>query len=332
MSDAARIEEVTSDWIVRREGEAWSDADEAALQAWLDESMAHKAAFWRMEHGWGAADRIGALGDMRSSTSNRVLTRRGATSAPWVIGASAIAAAVTLTVGLALHSRSIDPPVVGGSVALRTSVGGQRAVTLRDGSHIELNTATVLRTSEGSDGREVWLDRGEAFFDIAHRAGRPFVVHAGLRKVTVLGTRFSVRRDRDMVTVAVVSGRVRVDGGRLGADRSKAGSRAAVIGEGDIAIAQARGMLVAVAAPANVEAMTAWREGLLVFDHTRLGDAVADFNRYTTRPIRIDDPRTAEIRIGGAFRIDNSTGFLKLLHSAYGLTIRPEKDHIVVDP
>ncbi len=65
-----------------------------------------------------------------------------------------------------------------------------------------------------------------------------------------------------------------------------AGTRSAVIGQGDIAYAQSHGTLVALAAPARVEAMTGWRDGLLVFDNQRLGDAVADFNRYTNRPIR----------------------------------------------
>ncbi len=329
MSRAALIEEAAARWIVRRAGDDWSPADEQALTAWLDEHMAHRASFWRLEHGWNEADRIGALG--RRGPSRRPLRRfltglAVARTRPVLTGA--LAATLAMTVGLgsyAWRAARVDPTPAR-TIALRTSVGAQRTVALGDGSRIELNTATLLRTTERPDGREVWLDRGEAFFDIAHRADRPFVVHAGPRTVTVLGTRFSVRRDGDTVTVAVSSGRVRV------ADTvPSAGSRAALIGAGDIAITQPQGTLVAVAAPARVEAMTAWRDGMLVFDDMRLAAAVAEFNRYTNRPIRIDDPQTADIRIGGAFRTDNSDNFLSLLHSAYGLTIRTEPDRVVVE-
>lgn len=323
MTRAAIIEESAARWIVRREGEDWSAADEQDLAAWLDEGMAHRAAFWRLQHGWNEADRIAALGDLPPAPTARALRR-------WPALAGAIAATLAMVIGLggyAWRSATVDgaPPQ---TIALHTPVGGQRTVSLDDGSRIELNTATLLRTTERPGGREVWLDRGEAFFDIAHRADHPFVVHAGSRTVTVLGTRFSVRREGEKVTVAVVSGRVRVDD----ATHDGTGGRAAVIGAGDIAFVRPHATLVAVASPAHVGNLTAWRDGLLVFDHARLADAVADFNRYTTRPIRIDDPRTADIRIGGAFRVDNSAGFLDLLHSAYGLTIRSEADKIVVEP
>ncbi len=330
MSRAAVIEETAARWIVRRAGDGWSVADEQDMTAWLDESMAHRAAFWRLEHGWNEADRIGALGSRLPP--GRPLRRLGARLAIPRAGpvlSGAIAATLALAVGLGFYAWQIVPvaPVPVRTVALRTHVGAQRSVVLGDGSRIEMNTATLLRTTERPGGREVWLDRGEAFFDIAHRTDQPFVVHAGARTVTVLGTQFSVRRDGDTVTVAVLSGRVRV------ADAvPTASSRAALIGAGDIAITKPQGTLVAVAAPARVEAMTAWRDGMLVLDNVRLADAVADFNRYTTRPIRIDDPRTAEIRIGGAFRINNSDSFLDLLHSAYGLTIRTEPDRVVVEP
>ncbi len=145
--------------------------------------------------------------------------------------------------------------------------------------------------------------------------------------MTVLGTRFTVRRDGEKVTVAVLSGRVRVADAAAGTE-----ARAAVIGRGDIAYAQAHGTLVALAAPARVDAMTGWRDGLLVFDNQRLGDAVADFNRYSTRSIRIDDPAVADIRIGGTFQIRNSAGFLNLLHTAYGLKVRSTGDEILIGP
>jgi len=52
------IEEQAALWVMRREEPGWSSFDEAALDDWLDQSDLHKAAFWRLEHGWRRADRI----------------------------------------------------------------------------------------------------------------------------------------------------------------------------------------------------------------------------------------------------------------------------------
>ena len=49
-------------FIMRRDEPGWSETDAAELKAWLDESMAHKAAYWRLVHGWEQAGRIAALG------------------------------------------------------------------------------------------------------------------------------------------------------------------------------------------------------------------------------------------------------------------------------
>ena len=58
LMSAREIEQQAALWLVRREEPEWTAADEAMLAAWLEESMAHKAAFWRLEFGWREADRI----------------------------------------------------------------------------------------------------------------------------------------------------------------------------------------------------------------------------------------------------------------------------------
>lgn len=333
MTRANDIEETAAYWVARQDGDDWSEQDAVALQSWLDTHLGHKAAFWRLRHGWATADRVRALGFQRVEPRPR--PRRARSWPAWAsdrrIIASATATAASLLLVASIGIFASRPDDTGGAasahVLVQTQVGAQRTIALQDGSQIKLNTATVLRAATGTTGREVWLDKGEAYFDIAHRPEHPFVVHAGVHTVTVLGTRFTVRREGQRVTVAVLSGRVRIDDETPGLS-----TRATVIGQGDIAYAQSHGALVALAAPERVEAMTGWREGILVFENQRLGDAVADFNRYTNRPIRISDPAVANIRIGGTFEISNSARFLDLLHSAYGLEIRPDGDSIIIEP
>lgn len=88
-----------------------------------------------------------------------------------------------------------------------------RVVTLPDGSSIVLQQHSRISYPSAFDGpkREVYL-AGEAFFEVAKNAEKPFFVYANELVTKVLGTSFSVRAYADSATVdvAVKSGKVSV--------------------------------------------------------------------------------------------------------------------------
>jgi transmembrane sensor len=308
MSPAREIETVAASWLMRREEPHWSHDDEAQLQAWLDESHAHKAAFWRPEYGWRAADRIRALGPAPAGFEPK---RRAAVRGWQQFAIAASVAALALAIPGALYFTSSAPASVSN---YQTPLGGHQQVALVDGSTVELNTATAIRTAVSKARRDIWLDKGEAFFSVRH-LGVPFVVHAGPRTVTVLGTKFSVTRDGDQVRVAVIEGRVRVSDANT-SERSPT----ATITRGDILQAQGGSTLVLQDAEPRVERSLAWRDGLLQFDATPLSDAAAEFNRYNQRKIVVTGT-AGTIPIGGSFKASNVNAFARLLHEAYGLQV-----------
>src|SRR3546814_9906377 len=113
-------------------------------------------------------------------------------------------------VGIGAVQYSLKSPVSESALATMrydTPVGGQRLIALADGSQIELNTKTVVRTAVSKTLRRVWLDNGEVFFEIAHDAAHPFVIFAGPKRITVLGTKFSVSPDGDKVSVSMLADR-----------------------------------------------------------------------------------------------------------------------------
>tara|TARA_B100000678_G_scaffold161768_1_gene135195 strand:- start:420 stop:1397 length:978 start_codon:yes stop_codon:yes gene_type:complete len=314
------IEDQALDWLLRRGGPDWSAEEQAELDAWLEESMAHKAAFWRADHGWRQADRIRSLGFDNDDRTDDQPTRRR-----WL--PAAIAASLVAAVGIgtfALAPQFTDEPVpVVQQAKFDTPVGGHRTIPLEDGSTVELNTQTVIRTAVDETRRDVWLDGGEAFFEVAHRDGEPFVVHAGRKTITVLGTKFSVRRDEDgRVTVNVLEGRVRVD------DAEAIQDRGAIITAGDIAMSRGTSTLITRQADKKVDAALAWREGLLTFDQAPLAQVVAEFNRYNGSRLVVTDAEAARIPIGGSFQASSADSFVRLLHDAYGLRI--ERDDNMV--
>jgi transmembrane sensor len=311
MTNARQIEAAAADWLLRREEPAWSAEDEAALQSWLDESYANRAAYWRLECGWRKADRIGSLGPHIAVPSD-AWRRRPVGWRPLAAAACAIAILVATPIALHLPMPGSEPTA---AVQYRAPIGGHQQVKLSDGSTVELNTATTIRTALTKAQRDVWLDTGDAFFSVVH-TGIPFVVHAGPRVITVVGTKFSVSRDGDKVRVAVVEGKVRVS-----TANSTRATPEATITRGNLLDAEGDSTLVLQNASKEVERSLAWRSGLLLFDHTPLIEAAKEFNRYNRRKLVIEAPAVAAIPIGGSFNASNVDAFARLLHDAYGLQV-----------
>lgn len=309
--NAHEVSDLAALWILRQEEPDWSSEQQAELDAWLAKSMLNRAAYLRQREGWRAADRIAALGLPVQPEETPDTTPWYRAWRPWAVAASVAMVITASTVAL-----QRTKPVEIAKQSFETPVGGRRTVPMIDGSRVELNTATVIRSAMTGQRREIWLDRGEAFFDVAHHDGLPFVVHAGNRRITVLGTKFSVRRESDKVIVSVLRGRVRVDD----ADNPKS-VRSAIITAGDMAIARGPSTLLALRAEEKVESALAWRDGMLNFDDMRLGDAASEFNRYHNRKLLVDDPSVADMRIDGAFQVSNIDAFVRLLHDAYGLKV-----------
>lgn len=330
-----KIDEIASEWLARRDSEAWSDADQRGFDAWLDESPLHRVAFLRIEHVWERASRLEALGagvrrgevpppgqwnfspfanaaDIERDRDRSGIARSGRVRA--------IAASIALAAALGL-AWSVWPA----GPAYRTPVGGLAVVPMADGSTITLNTDSRIRVTMSEKERHVELERGEAFFDVAKDPGRPFVVNAGDQRVIAVGTQFSVRREGDEIRVVVTEGRVRVEpeGHASVAAREP-------LTAGAVALANNAGVLLQQQALPEAQEALSWRTGVLVFRDLTLTEAVAEFNRYNSRKIVIEDPGIATLRIAGSFRATNLDAFARLLERGYPLHARYADDRIIL--
>lgn len=318
-SELTSIEARAADWIAERDraGSTWPAERQAALEAWLNAATAHRVAWLRLDQAWRRADRLRALQPAPSPVSSR--------PRPWwkpqqrrAIG-GALAGLGLLALVLAVQ---LVAPLRGSDVQSYATARGQReAVALADGSRLTLNTATRLRTAVTAKQREVWLEQGEAFFDIAHDASRPFVVHAGRQTVTVLGTKFSLLREGERLRVAVLEGRVQVQAEQ---------SRPAVLVRDDTAVAEASNVLVSRQTSQQLNAALSWLQGKLVFDQVSLAEAASQFNRYNRKQLVITDAAAARIGIGGVFDANNAEAFARLLHAGFGLQVQMSEEEIRV--
>ena len=316
MSRAQQLEERAALWVLRQEEPSWSAANQAELDEWLAQSDAHRAVFWRLECGWREADRIASLGAPTHTDLH------GVDRLSWW-KPLALAASLLLVFTVSLVQWPFGGTLEAPAMQFETSIGGHKVVSLPDGSRVELNTDTAIKAAVDDRSRAVWLERGEAFFDVAKQQAHEFVIYAGARKITVLGTKFSVRRDAGEVVVAVLEGRVRVDVPADGPDRN------ATITAGDVAIARGRSTLVTNSAEA-VQQQLAWRSGRLLFDGATLAAAAEQFNRYNRKQLVIGDSDAAGIFVRGSFLARNVDGFAALLEEAYGLDVQNRAGRILL--
>lgn len=358
MTSSREIEQCAAGWLARRDGMHWSERDQRQLDAWLQVSLAHRVAFIRLDAAWQQSGRLQALGaglrvsgapprgSWASSRSRgmepagqashppaaAVVTthaarlpargqRRPPRTVPRVFG---IAALLVLVVSLVLgwrHYGTVE------QVSYRTAIGELREVPLADGSFATLSSNSRIRVTWSQRERHVELQQGEAFFAVAKDPTRPFVVSAGDRRVTAVGTRFSVRRDATDLRVVVTRGLVRLE------TDSAPGSPhqpASLLPAGSVAVANDNGVMVHSGTLEQAEEYLSWRNGFVTFHDTPLATAVAEFNRYNTRKIVIGDAGVGVLRVGGNFRWSNTDAFVRLLTRGFPIKAARQGGTIVL--
>ncbi len=303
--------------IDRQLSEVWSESEDADLETWLDESFAHRVAYWRLEAAWEQTDRLAAL---RLPMRHQSTPTRPARN--WTFFARIAAAVVLIAVVGAGAAFYVGGPA---TKTYATEIGGRETITLRDGSQIELNTETSIRVALASNEREVWLDKGEAYFQVRHNAKRPFTVIASGHRILDLGTKFTVRREARGLSVAVTEGRVQLE-----TDDGKDKPSTTTLTAGQIALADMKSVSIE---KQPVDALTAnlkWRSGLVVFKYTTLADAAKEFNRYNRNRLVIADPTAAKLTIVGTFSTNDVDAFVRLTQRVFGLRVTVRGDETVL--
>lgn len=311
-TDKARQE--AADWFARLKKRDVPAADLAAHRLWYRDPVNKAAydeadAFWRQSQAVKADPEIQAAIQAARDRASATRSQRRA-----ILG---------LGLGLATAG-AVVAGVVGWRVfaphGYSTDVGEQRLVQLSDGSSVKLDAASRISVRISGERRDIVLERGRAFFDVAHDGRRPFVVQAGETSVTALGTRFDVSRDGDGARVNLVNGSVEVRAARPGAPRSWR-----------LAPGQAVSTLDPTPAPRSVDvaAATSWTSGRLVFQASPLEEAVAQVNRYNRVQIVLDVGDLAKSPVSGAFNAGDTEAFVNSMAELNDLRIeRPAKDEI----
>jgi transmembrane sensor len=208
-------------------------------------------------------------------------------------------------------------------VSYATDIGEQLTVTLRDGSRILLNTASVVRVEYSPFHRLVRLDSGEATFEVAKNPFRPFDVVAPRGTARALGTRFDVFTRPGSLEVAIVEGTVAVQA--TGGSRS---NNRVVIQSGQLATVSA--LAKVSIGTADLARITGRQVERLEFDNVSLAEATREFNHYSRKPVRAATAEISARRISGVFHASDTDTFVRSAARSLGLRAINTGDAIVL--
>jgi transmembrane sensor len=325
------IDEAAAEWVVRLASDQRTHADEQAFRAWLEESPDHAQAYADCMALWDDVGDIVATDEGRRALKRLRapvhITRR--ISRRFVIFGG-------LGLALIIVASVVGPLLFGGIQTFQTVLGEQRRIRLSDGSGVLLNTDTRLRVKFVGSQRLVFLDRGQAFFEVVKDKTRPFRVFAGHDEVRALGTAFEVRRLGNEIQVTLEEGQVAIYRSADGASRTLTANPGAPV---SLPISSSSEMSAPVAIlspgqqailePAEPVAVhlvdlgksQAWRYGRMILDNALLGDVISDLNRYGGVQIVLADPKLAEIRVSGVFHTGRPEDFVKSITAAFPIQV-----------
>src|SRR5689334_5411319 len=173
-------------------------------------------------------------------------------------GALAVAACVIAYVAFGLRPMLLPAPAAGNLT--ETGVGETRTLALDDGSRVVLDTSSRLRVAYTSAARDVELLGGQAHFEVAKDAHRPFRVRTASAEVVAVGTMFDVVALPTRTMVTLIEGRVNV---RTIADIAKAEPRVEALTPGEQLGITGDGQLLEKTV-VKIENVTAWQRGTIV--------------------------------------------------------------------
>lgn len=321
------LELAAATWAVRCREDLDAESS-AALNAWLAADPRHASALAALSATLQGVQQMPAheAAKLRAGLPRRQATaRNSAKPSVWqsclrpLVPHTAAAAVVLAIGGVGWFGWWVQPTFEQSYASER---GQQLVARLPDdevtASTMQLDSATQLQARLFRDRREVELRDGQAMFTVHSDKTRPFHVLAGGLRITVIGTRFSVRHttsgmDAGRTVVAVEEGRVRVEravDAAAGAPMVVELAAGQVLEGADSADVAAGLGTVSSIAPA---AVAQWRSGRISFNQTPLDQALAEFERYGYTGLVVHDPVVAAMPVGGSYGLGRYKQFAEFL-------------------
>lgn len=320
--------EAAIDWMVRLQGDAVTEGDWRAFDAWLTASPANAQAYdaalafdQRLDLDARLIERQAQAAPVVAKVIPLRPARRGFLRSAGLWSAGAALAAAFVAGAVLLPSSGL---LGGRETVYSTGMGERRTIALEDGTRIELNAASRLSVRFDRHGRHVRLGDAQAFFDVAKDSARPFLIEAGDTQVRVVGTAFDVRRRDGQVGVKVQRGLVEVR------PHLRDGAAPFRLTPGQELSHREGQVDDAHVATVALDEVAGWRQGRLVYRDEPLSQIVGDMNRLFPRPVKLGDTRAGTMRLSGVLIVDEQGAMVDRLSHLLPVRTTTTDDAIVI--
>jgi transmembrane sensor len=293
-----------------------SKDEQAALSAWLAADSRHCGAFARARAVWRDLDRAQVFHiaeELRQAPS--ATERRHKLPGRWAAAAALLLVSVAAIAGWYLYPRD----------AVSTAAGEVRQFPLPDGSRVVLDARSRIRVQFEPATRLVRLESGQALFEVAKDATRPFIVVAGEYRVRAVGTAFLVSvESASQAQVTVTKGTVQVWSDTEPTPRQLSAGGHVELDRGKIRPSEEL-------TPKEVQRLVDWRSGLLDLTGKSLAQAIAELNRYNRLHIEVADPQLGSEPLVGEVGDSDPEAFADAAAAMLGAHVRRDGDRLILD-
>ncbi|WP_184718580.1 FecR domain-containing protein [Caulobacter sp.] len=289
-------------WFAKADRGPMSAQDRKAFLEWL-ETPENAEAYQETADAWstlGAAKRADGLMAMRAAAlrdASGVSRRRAIFGLAGAAGAAGAGGAALMMASAA-------------GATIRTGAGERLTAPLPDGSSVTLAPLSTVRVQYDDARRRVRLVEGQAYFDARSAPERPFQILVGDQHAQSSGGRFQVTKQGTTAQILIEDGVLDVVAANA---RQRLTTGQMISGQAD----------VRPVAATDLDELTAWRDGRLVFSDAPLPQVAAAFNRYSSDRLSLAPGAGLDgISISGSFRYDGTREFAHALRAGFGLRVR----------
>ncbi|WP_334019144.1 FecR family protein [Alteromonas sp. S015] len=313
------ISQQASEYVTRLYSGELTAKEELEITTWCEASDVNRAAFEQALAIWEVAPELSQKSSWRDKLERRFYHLRYFAASVFLVAACFL---------LFLKSESTAPKEsLNIEQHYATATGEVSNIGLSDGSQITLNTATEIKVNLTRNKRELWLEKGEAFFDIAKDKSRPFLIYTNAKTVRVVGTKFNIKLSESGFDISVSEGVVAVESDNP--PTSVPEHTPLYLEAGAVASFKASSSLVTKKNDEKVEKAHSWRSGYLRFDDEQLAHVIDSFNRYRSKKITIDES-AANLKISGVFKLSDGDAILTALEATLPIHIEETEKNIKI--
>ena len=341
INGSSAIEAEALAWIAQLDGDNISEKDLVAFREWVNRSPAHAQEIRELNSLWGELSVLTNMIDpiAKADAVSRQLRRREYFRAwrrrlaiPTAVLASILVVSIPIAkLQTANRTEIVQTAEVELSTIYTTKIGEQQEHSLADGSKITLNTGSRVEVDFRKDQRRLRLLQGEALFDVAHDASRPFLVYAGDGIVRAVGTAFVVHLQGNEFDVIVSEGSVELSSVlstpviKSNNIESKKLASLGIVKAGHKAKYENSVASIASLSDVEMTAKMSWQKGLITFQGETLEEVIREVSRYTELKIEIRDPELKGLQIGGVYKSGDTDSLFTNLKANFDIDTLSDK-------